>query len=251
MWRIKVPKTVTTKTLTGLKEFANYRVTLTVMLSSGEKTIETMAMTGEDVPDTAPVVTDIYPVRYDTMKVMWSSIPENHRNGIFRGYKIYYKELLYPRNKWEVFVVTGGDVTSTMVTGLKSYTEYCVKMSAFTSKGEYPDWGRKHCKIVKTPSLSIEVQARTMSFTEILLKFVKPEHSVPSKKVQVDYGKLKDELNMKKACYGSSCVIDNLEPDTMYYFRVTGYVYQRGETPTFTKIKTSRDEVLKFRRRIN
>jgi hypothetical protein len=83
------------------------------------------------------------------MKITWLPIPEHQRNGIIRGYKIYYKEE-YTKQKWNVFTTPTGELTSTMVTGLKSYTEYCVKISALTSKGEYPFWERKQCNRLKS-----------------------------------------------------------------------------------------------------
>jgi hypothetical protein len=54
----------------------------------------------------------------------------------------------------------------------------------------------------------------------------------------VDYGKQENRMNLKKACYGSSCVIGNLEEDTLYFFKVIGYVYQKGESPSFIQIRT-------------
>ncbi|XP_031570864.1 von Willebrand factor D and EGF domain-containing protein-like [Actinia tenebrosa] len=198
---------------------------------------------GDKAPDAAPRILHASPVKYDTMRITWAPIPQNKRNGVILGYTIYYHELYanqwnQQRKPWKSARTPNGHMTSITVTGLQSYTEYCVKMSAFTSKGEYPHWKRGQCYQVKTPSLPIKVSGRSLRSTEILLKFEKPRRGPSSTRVQVDYGKQKDRLNMKKACYGSSCVIDNLEADTMYYFKVIGYVYQRGETPSFTQIRT-------------
>lgn len=84
------------------------------------------------------------------------------------------------------------------------------------------------------------MSGQALSRTEIILRFQKPKQfqAPPFNRVQVDYGKQSHELKKKKVCYGSSCVISNLEEDTMYYFRVIGYVYQKGETHSFTQIRT-------------
>lgn len=90
------------------------------------------------------------------------------------------------------------------------------------------------------PSLPIKVSGEAFSRTVIILRFQKPSHAPLSNRVQVDYGKHSNELKKKKVCYGSSCVIGNLEEGTMYYFRVIGYVHQKGETSSFTQISTLR-----------
>jgi hypothetical protein len=92
--------------------------------------------------------------------------------------------------------------------------------------------------IIIAPSLLINVSGEAKSRTEILLKFVKPKRSVASDRIQVDYGKQKNHLNLQKACYTSSCIVDNLEEDTLYFFKVIGYVYQKGESPSFIQIRT-------------
>lgn len=173
----QVPKTTTTKTLNKLKKFTDYRIAVSVVNRYGEKMVETMIKTGEDgklyleyinllnilpmsvflgnffsaVPDAAPVITDVSPERYDTILTRWSPIPKDKRNGIIVGYKIYYRQQ-YTDDAWNSTTTSTGDLTSTTVSGLKSYTDYCVKMSAFTSKGEYPDWDRKQCYPVKSKS---------------------------------------------------------------------------------------------------
>jgi hypothetical protein len=46
--REQVSKTLTTKTLTRLRKFTDYRVAVSVVNAYGEKTVETMTKTGED-----------------------------------------------------------------------------------------------------------------------------------------------------------------------------------------------------------
>lgn len=105
------------------------------------------------VPDAAPAIIQCIPVSYNNMSITWQPIPVNKRNGIIRGYHIYFKEIT--EYNWQVYTTPTGNLTSTIVPGLMSYTEYCVKISAFTSKGEYPEWKRASCKKLKSMTRGI------------------------------------------------------------------------------------------------
>jgi hypothetical protein len=160
----QVPKTSTTITLTGLKKFIDYRITVYAVNSYGKKMSEIMAKTGEDgkwlkicfahafmltnftfffsVPDAAPIITRSTRNSHKSIKFTWSPTPLHKRNGIIRGYIIYYKELNTGNEwpKWQSYTIEKGNVTSGVVTGLRSFVWYCFKMSAYTSKGQYSSW---------------------------------------------------------------------------------------------------------------
>lgn len=99
------------------------------------------------VPDAAPRIVQNIPISYNVMKISWLRVPVRQRNGIIRGYYIYYRDVI--DHKWLVYTAPG-NLTGAIIPGLQSYTEYCVKISPFTSKGEYPDWKREFCKKVKS-----------------------------------------------------------------------------------------------------
>lgn len=105
------------------------------------------------VPDAAPIIIQSIPISYYKMKITWLPIPMQKRNGIIRGYHIYYKDVT--EYKWNVYTTLMGNISSTIVPGLQSYTEYCVKISIFTSKGEYPHWKDQSCRRVKSMSFTI------------------------------------------------------------------------------------------------
>ncbi len=68
-----------------------------------------------------------------TIRVKWHEINKKDQNGIILGYFVYYNEkgdLNTDRQQ-----VTA---TNTIITGLKPYTEYCIKLEGFTMKGASP-----------------------------------------------------------------------------------------------------------------
>ena len=77
-----------------------------------------------------------------TIRVKWNEINKKDQNGIIRGYNVYYsesgtiKELRKQTN-----------ATNTMITGLKPFTDYCIKVTGYTKAGESP---KGNCFFVKT-----------------------------------------------------------------------------------------------------
>ena len=69
------------------------------------------------------------------LNVTWIAIPANLARGVITKYRIYYK--LQSSGATEQAVDSEPDQEHT-VCGLEPYTEYVLKMSGFTSKGEGP-----------------------------------------------------------------------------------------------------------------
>ncbi|XP_031572276.1 receptor-type tyrosine-protein phosphatase F-like [Actinia tenebrosa] len=148
----RISKTMTSYTLTELRKFTDYRIGVSVVNADRTKKVEVSAKTAEDVPDAPPLITDITPISHDTMKVTWSPIAEDKRNGIIKGYRIYYKAGLPGGNwgKWKSLTIREKDAKSAIVSRLKPATSYCFKMSAFTRKGQYRLWMTSECWMKKT-----------------------------------------------------------------------------------------------------
>ena len=117
------------------------------------------------VPDAAPFITRVTPTSHNSIRVTWRPIPKHQRNGIIQGYHIYYSQ--YARDEWKLYTTPTGNITSWVVPGLKPLTWYCVKMSAFTRKGEYQDWNETSCRYLKSNfqknwKLIIDIRATTL-----------------------------------------------------------------------------------------
>ncbi|XP_031570892.1 von Willebrand factor D and EGF domain-containing protein-like, partial [Actinia tenebrosa] len=159
-------KNITSWILTNLRKFTDYRIAVSVVNENRTMTVEIIVKTDEDVPDASPNITNITPVSCDTINITWSPISKTLRNGIIRGYRIYYKAGLANGSwaKWQSLTVRTGNVSSVNVTKavvsrLKPTTMYCFKMTAFTSKGEFPLLKVSNCwlaKINRAPQFSLK-----------------------------------------------------------------------------------------------
>ena len=79
----------------------------------------------------------------------WGKVPQDVRNGIILGYIIFYK----PNGvnvSYENKTIDDESKLSAEVTGLKPFTEVCVKMAAFTKVGVSRNWDSKACGLITT-----------------------------------------------------------------------------------------------------
>ena len=70
-----------------------------------------------------------------TIRVVWQEITLKDQNGVITGYTVFYnvkdQAAQFSQN-------TSGSETSTMITGLKPYTNYCIKVAGYTKAGRSP-----------------------------------------------------------------------------------------------------------------
>ena len=69
-----------------------------------------------------------------TIRVAWQEISTTDRNGVILGYTVFYNV----KNQSAQFSQNTSGVTSTIIRGLKSYTEYCIRVAGFTKVGLSP-----------------------------------------------------------------------------------------------------------------
>ena len=77
-----------------------------------------------------------------TIRVKWNEINKKDRNGIIRAYNVYYSE----KGQLKEFRKQT-TATNTIITGLKPFTDYCIKVTGYTKVGESP---QENCVFVKT-----------------------------------------------------------------------------------------------------
>ena len=88
------------------------------------------------VPETGPVILESYSINRTTVFVRWNetSIPEKEWNGIPRGFLVHGRG--QPCTGYEVKPQKVGlNVSSLLVTGLKAWVVYVVKISGVTQPG--------------------------------------------------------------------------------------------------------------------
>jgi len=72
-----------------------------------------------------------------SIEVSWHLPPADGRNGIIRGFKLFYKKKGSSGSATPLVINSGSTLTK-VVTGLDKYTEYEFQVLAFTSKGDGP-----------------------------------------------------------------------------------------------------------------
>jgi len=65
--------------------------------------------------------------------VKWAQVPEQHRNGIIDGYKVYYGAKNVP---FKYKQISSNTTFSTTLTQLRKFTKYHVQVLAYTRIGD-------------------------------------------------------------------------------------------------------------------
>ncbi|KAL9973661.1 hypothetical protein ACROYT_G020143 [Oculina patagonica] len=226
-----------------LEEFKEYfiQVYAETVVSGASSNIE-QAKTFEDAPSAPPVINPPETKAEDahTIRVKWHEIKKENQNGIILGYFVYYNE----RGDLKTYSQQT-TVTNTIITGLKPFTEYCIKLKSFTKKGASPT-GR--CFFVKTfesgPSHPRYVQVRALSSVSIHVRWTEPER--PNGYIQeyiISYGTSKDyQPNEKTVTAGTrERILDGLNKFTTYFIKVRGKTSKMGNASKILNATTYED----------
>ncbi|KAL9957849.1 hypothetical protein ACROYT_G034798 [Oculina patagonica] len=228
--------------LTGLKPYSTYRIRIQVMTASGRdgQPSTVWVRTQEGVPSKAPSGLEAFVVLETEIYLRWSSVPQGSQNGIIRGFKIFYHD-------------TGGTTHVTVIkeegkrlyalTGLRPFTEYQVRILAYTYVGD----GVKSPRITvvtdesvpSAPPTNVTVLEKS-STTSLSIQWMKvPDNEtnghltgyvVSYQAVKIGGKKVVDEV-VRKRTVGSgtySLVLDDLQSFTTYEIRVAART-RRGE----------------------
>ena len=88
-------------------------------------------------PSKAPSNFSVAAKTSNTIQASWQLPPEDGRNGVITGFKLFYKKKSSSGSQTMVPVKNGSTLTK-VVTGLDEYTEYEFQVLAYTSKGDGP-----------------------------------------------------------------------------------------------------------------
>ena len=88
-------------------------------------------------PSQAPTSFSVAALSSTSIVASWQLPPINGRNGIITGYKLYYKKK-HSAGSFTVLRINDIAILTKDVTGLEKYTEYELKVLAFTSVGDGP-----------------------------------------------------------------------------------------------------------------
>ncbi|XP_057363255.1 neural cell adhesion molecule L1-like protein isoform X5 [Manis pentadactyla] len=113
-------------------------------LGSGPEPQSVILYSGEDYPDTAPVIHGVDVINSTLVKVSWSTIPKDRVHGHLKGYQISWwktKSLLDGRtHPKEVNILRfSGQRNYGMVPSLDAFSEFHLTVLAYNSKGAGPE----------------------------------------------------------------------------------------------------------------
>ncbi|KAL9950689.1 hypothetical protein ACROYT_G043228 [Oculina patagonica] len=143
-----LPKTLTfnsdstlTTTVTSLSKYTEYEFQVLAFTSVGDgiKSTKEFAWTMEDAPSKPPSSFTVTASTSTSIKVSWQLPPEDSRNGIITGFKLFYKKKSPAGSLNGMLRIDDGTTRTYNVTGLEKYTEYEFQVLAFTSAGEGPN----------------------------------------------------------------------------------------------------------------
>ncbi|KAB1264445.1 Neural cell adhesion molecule L1-like protein [Camelus dromedarius] len=141
-------ETVTNHTLRVMTPavYAPYDVQVQAInhLGSGPEPQPVILYSGEDYPDTAPVIHGVDVINSTLVKVTWSTIPKDRVHGHLKGYQVNWwktKSLLDGRtHPKEVNILRfSGQRNYGMVPSLDAFSEFHLTVLAYNSKGAGPE----------------------------------------------------------------------------------------------------------------
>ena len=120
-------------------------------------------------PTAAPADFTVGETTSQSISLSWGAVPESDRNGIITGYKVVYQAL--PNGKRltvNVSAGNGGERTSTTLSGLNQFTNYSIRVLAYTVKGDGPQSPEKTVQTKEDSKLNNNANHRV----EILLHVI-------------------------------------------------------------------------------
>ncbi|XP_058796799.1 cell adhesion molecule Dscam2 [Phymastichus coffea] len=125
--------------LTGLRAYTRYTLVVQAynQVGSGPLSELLTTQTLEDVPGAPPEDVRCVALTSESLQVSWQPPPSSHSNGIIQGYKLNYEPIL-PDN-WpgvDEMEVRKTSALTTVLTGLRKYTNYSIQVVAFTRVGD-------------------------------------------------------------------------------------------------------------------
>ncbi|XP_068688561.1 uncharacterized protein [Montipora foliosa] len=245
-----VNQSTTTAVITNLRKYTTYMVSVEGFTSKGSG-IESKCVavtTAEDVPDAYPSNVTGFNKSSTSLYVEWSHIPQLHRNGVLKGYKITYTPIQYQPSK---SVTVDSTRSSTTLVNLKKYTWYDIKVAGFTSKGlgPHPPNRIKIRTSEDVPSKpAISVNARNTSHTSLFVEW----NAIPAEYIHgvlLGYRVVFWRYNESRDTYDTrqtgpdvlSVLLTDLWIYTKYKIQVLGFT-SVGEGSISKEIEVSTDE---------
>ncbi|XP_011638391.1 Down syndrome cell adhesion molecule-like protein Dscam2 isoform X6 [Pogonomyrmex barbatus] len=125
--------------LTGLRPYTRYTLVVRAynQVGPGPLCEPLITQTLEDVPSMPPDDVRCAALTSQSLQVSWQPPPNSHSNGIIQGYKLNYEPIL--ADAWrgvDEMEVRKTSALTTVLTGLRRYTNYTIQVLAYTRIGD-------------------------------------------------------------------------------------------------------------------
>ncbi|XP_032686646.1 Down syndrome cell adhesion molecule-like protein Dscam2 isoform X6 [Odontomachus brunneus] len=125
--------------LTGLRPYTRYTLVVQAynQVGPGPLCEPLLTQTLEDVPSMPPDDVRCAALTSQSLQVSWQPPPNTHSNGIVQGYKLNYEPIL--ADAWrgvDEMEVRKTSALTTVLTGLRRYTNYTIQVLAYTRVGD-------------------------------------------------------------------------------------------------------------------
>ncbi|XP_078687345.1 usherin-like isoform X3 [Branchiostoma floridae x Branchiostoma belcheri] len=221
--RAQVGPTDTSYVASGLQPYTVYIITVSGFTRAGEgdRSAETRVQTLQGVPE-SPTGLGATPVDPQTIRVEWQ--PPQQPHGEIQGYNIYYRTT---ESEADVLQQAGAQDIFLMLTGLRPFTEYTIRVSALTGVGE----GQTSDSVTVStpagaPSTPMDVEANAVDSQSIRINWQPPAEPNGNILGYNIYYTTEGEASNNQQTVGpddTTYVIEGLRPSTQYAITLTAF----------------------------
>ncbi|KAK7073926.1 hypothetical protein SK128_017781 [Halocaridina rubra] len=175
-WR-NVKKGELTTEITGLRHYTLYAVTVRAVnqVGAGPPAPPYSVTTSQGVPSAPPENVECNPLSSQALRVRWSPLAPHFSNGPVQGYKVFYKRTtnIEGTNPVEIKRTTN---LETNLQGLGRFTNYSVRVLAFTAAGDGVISASVFCSTLPdVPGAPASVKALSSGENEVLVSWLPPD----------------------------------------------------------------------------
>ncbi|XP_022918386.1 cell adhesion molecule Dscam2 isoform X1 [Onthophagus taurus] len=164
--------------LNGLAKYARYAVVVQAFneVGAGPLTEPVTAQTMEDVPSMPPMDVRCAAVTSQSLQISWQPPPSEHCNGILQGYKLTYEPVMDENWKGNDELETRKTTAlTTVITGLRKYTNYSFQVLAFTKIGDGIFTATTYCQTEEdVPGAPADIKVVVSSPQSLLVSWLPP-----------------------------------------------------------------------------
>ncbi|XP_006792316.1 receptor-type tyrosine-protein phosphatase F isoform X16 [Neolamprologus brichardi] len=202
----------------GLSPYSEYefRVMAVNNIGHGPPSDLVETRTGEQAPSSPPLHVQARMLSASTMLVQWE--PPEEPNGQIRGYRVYYSsDMTAPLSAWHKH--NTDDSSLTTISGLTPDITYSLRVLGFTSVGDGPPSDILQVKTQQgVPAQPSSFEAEAELDTRIVLTWLWPVQD-PITKYELQYWEAGSDNKIHVTFNpAGSYAVENLKPDTLYYF---------------------------------